>query len=123
SRILHRRSRTRTGAVGSRLQRGAGARLAVDVADAATDLVDRQGTSAAWCTTPDRLSCTNTARRRFFRFQVDSISNGSRRVEAKRPSSSMYSYFVRRAGKRATSDFPLFSPERTLVTTPSSRRT
>ena len=85
--------------------------------------VDRQGRSMAWWTTPVRLSWTNTASRRFRRFQVGSIANGNRCVAGDLPSSSMNSYFVCRAGKRATSDLPAFSPDGMSVTTPSSRST
>ena len=97
--------------------------LAADVAAAGAVGVDRQGRSVAWCTTPVRLSWTNTASRRFRRFQVGSIANGNRCVAGDLPSSSMNSYFVCRAGKRATSDLPAFSPDGMSVTTPSSRST
>src|SRR5262249_15258008 len=102
------------GVVGpTRAQCAPGADLAGDVADVAAVVLDRQGTSVAWCTAPVRLSWTNTASRRLRRSPAGSIAKENRCVAGVLPSSSTNSYFVSRAGKRATSDLPAFSPDGT----------
>ena len=68
--------------------------LAGEVPEDVAVAVDRQGRSVAWWTTPVRLSWTNTARRRFRRFQVGSMVNENRCFAGDLPSSSMNSYFV-----------------------------